>query len=140
MPLPAPLHTAARPAARCRPPRAAAKPVVRALKTRPRARRRRRRRRRYGNGYLWDYFLVATCFSVVGVLLWVIPAQLLKRFFGIEGPGVSGVLARVPGWRFFNGEWAQDNANAAAKLRSNAVEPEAEPPVYSADKGVPTPI
>jgi len=34
----------------------------------------------YGNGYLWDYFLVATCFSVVGVLLWVIPAQLLKRF------------------------------------------------------------
>jgi len=77
---------------------------------------------------------------MVGVLIWVIPAQLLKRFFGIEGPGVSRVLARVPGWRFFNGEWAQDNANAAAKLRGGAAPDAAEPPAYSADKGVPTPL
>jgi len=70
----------------------------------------------YGNGYLWDYFLVALCFSVVGMLIWIIPAQLLKRYAGVEGPGVSGVLSRVPGFRFVTGQWAEERAAAAAKM------------------------
>ncbi|KAG2437853.1 hypothetical protein HXX76_005471 [Chlamydomonas incerta] len=59
----------------------------------------------YGNvSYDWDYFLVGACFSLVGMLLWAIPAWLLRRFAGVHGPGISGVLRRLPGFRVITGD------------------------------------
>ncbi|MEW5319668.1 MAG: hypothetical protein WDW38_010808 [Sanguina aurantia] len=59
----------------------------------------------YGNAnYNYDYFLVASGFSVVGMVLWALPAFLLKRYLGVEGPGISGVLSKIPGFRIATGE------------------------------------
>lgn len=59
----------------------------------------------YGNSnYRWQYFAVAAGFSVVGMLLWAAVAQLLRSAFGVEGPGVSGLLLRVPGAKYLLGE------------------------------------
>lgn len=76
----------------------------------------------YGNvSYDWDYFLVGACFSLVGMLLWAVPAWLLRRYAGIRGPGISGVLRRLPGFRVITGEQmrrrpecARDRAHALA--------------------------
>lgn len=53
--------------------------------------------------YDWDYFLVAACFQLVGLIMWIVGAQLLKRLFGIEGPGISGLLRRLPGFDIITG-------------------------------------
>lgn len=37
------------------------------------------------------------------MILWAVPAYLLRRFFGIHGPGVSGVLGYLPGFKFITG-------------------------------------
>ncbi|GAX81943.1 hypothetical protein CEUSTIGMA_g9371.t1 [Chlamydomonas eustigma] len=59
----------------------------------------------YGDvNYDWDQFMVACSFSVVGMLMWSVPAYILRRYFGIHGPGISGVLCRLPGFRFITGD------------------------------------
>lgn len=59
----------------------------------------------YGNAnYDYDYFLVASGFSVVGMALWGGAAFLLKRFLGIDGPGITGVLNHIPGFKIVTGE------------------------------------
>lgn len=46
----------------------------------------------YGNvNYDWDYFLVASGFSVIGMLIWMAGAALL-RMCGIEGHSMSSLL------------------------------------------------
>lgn len=45
--------------------------------------------------YDWDYFLVASGFSVVGMAIWISIAWVLNKAFGIEGPGISGALRAV---------------------------------------------
>jgi hypothetical protein len=56
----------------------------------------------YGNQYDWRAFLAALCGSVGGLLLWVGGAAAL-RACGVEGPGISALLLRVPGMRFVMG-------------------------------------
>lgn len=38
------------------------------------------------------------------MLLWGIPKYVLKKHFNIDGPGVSGLLMRIPGFRFLAGK------------------------------------
>ena len=54
--------------------------------------------------YSYDIFLVASGFSVVGMVMWAVPAWLLKRFAGVEGPGVTGLLKGLPGFKYITGE------------------------------------
>ncbi|EFJ52719.1 hypothetical protein VOLCADRAFT_115669, partial [Volvox carteri f. nagariensis] len=56
----------------------------------------------YGNLYDWDIFLVASGFSLVGALMWAVPAGLL-RLLGFYGCGISDVLCRLPGFGFITG-------------------------------------
>lgn len=59
----------------------------------------------YGNvSYSWDYFLVASGFSIVGLAMWIIPAQLIKALTGWEGPGISKVLYHIPGFKYLAGD------------------------------------
>ena len=37
------------------------------------------------------------------MIVWAVPAYLLRRFFGIHGPGISGVLGYLPGFKFITG-------------------------------------
>ncbi|KXZ51913.1 hypothetical protein GPECTOR_11g40 [Gonium pectorale] len=61
----------------------------------------------YGNvSYDWDYFLVASGFSVIGMLMWAVPAALLRRM-GVVAPGLSGVVTRIPGSGYFLGDGIQ---------------------------------
>lgn len=48
------------------------------------------------NGYAWDYFLVAITASVAGSALWIAVAQTLAAC-GIHGPGITGLVMKVPG-------------------------------------------
>ena len=58
----------------------------------------------YGDyNYDWDQFLVASGSSVVAMLLWAVPAYLLRVYLGIHGPGISGVLSYLPGFKFITG-------------------------------------
>ncbi|GFH13867.1 uncharacterized protein HaLaN_09825 [Haematococcus lacustris] len=58
----------------------------------------------YGNvNYEWHYFLTAAGSSVVGMLLWAGCAYLIRRTTGWEGPGVSAVMQRLPGFHFITG-------------------------------------
>ncbi|GLC41104.1 hypothetical protein PLESTB_001792000 [Pleodorina starrii] len=57
----------------------------------------------YGNPYDWDIFLVASGFSLVGAVMWAVPAWLLRRA-GVEGVGISGVLCKLPGFGFITGD------------------------------------
>ncbi|KIZ01086.1 hypothetical protein MNEG_6873 [Monoraphidium neglectum] len=50
----------------------------------------------FTNGYDWRAFLTALVASTLGDVLWCAAASLL-RARGIHGPGISGVLMRVPG-------------------------------------------
>ncbi len=64
--------------------------------------------------YEWDYFLVAACFQLVGLLMWIAGAQLLKRLFGIEGPGISGLLRPLPGFSIITGGcWTWNHVGGA---------------------------
>lgn len=51
----------------------------------------------FGNNYDWRAFLAALACSLGGDLLWCTGAWGVRRFAGVEGPGISGVLMRVPG-------------------------------------------
>lgn len=56
----------------------------------------------YSNGYAWDYFLVAACTSVGGLLQVVVVKELLA-LAGIQGPGLSALAAKVPGFKYIAG-------------------------------------
>ncbi len=59
----------------------------------------------YGDvNYDWDQFLVACGASVAGMILWAVPKYLLRRYLGWDGPGISGLLCRLPGFKFITGE------------------------------------
>ena len=47
--------------------------------------------------------MVASGASVGGMILWAVPKYLLKRYTGIEGPGISKVLSHVPGFKYVTG-------------------------------------
>jgi hypothetical protein len=58
----------------------------------------------FGNvSYWYEYFLVASGSSVIAMLLWGTGKLLLKKV-GIQGIGISDVLAYIPGWKFISGE------------------------------------
>lgn len=57
--------------------------------------------------YDWDQFMVAAGASVAGMLIWGIPKYILKKHFNIDGPGISGLLMRIPGYRFLAGRFKQ---------------------------------
>lgn len=41
------------------------------------------------------------------MLIWGIPKYILKKHFNIDGPGISGLLMRIPGYRFLAGRFKQ---------------------------------
>ena len=58
----------------------------------------------FGNvNYDWPPFLWAICFSVGGMVLWGGVATLLRKVFGVRGPGVSGVLMKSTSLRLATG-------------------------------------
>lgn len=77
----------------------------------------------YGNSYDWRCFLVALGSAVGGLGLWSLGAYGLRRAFGGRGgPGLTGLLMRVPGFRYVVGapNWTpeRDRArHADVKLR-----------------------
>ncbi len=56
----------------------------------------------YSNGYNYEYFLVAAGSSVVGLALVSGLALALERC-GVRGPGVSGVMGHIPGFKLIAG-------------------------------------
>jgi hypothetical protein len=55
----------------------------------------------YGNGYDWRCFLVTLFSAVAGLILWSAGALAARRRFGGRGgPGLTGLLMRVPGYRY----------------------------------------
>ena len=57
----------------------------------------------FGNiSYTYDYFLVASGSSVIAMIFWGSCKLLLKRV-GIQGPGISAILANIPGFGFITG-------------------------------------
>lgn len=52
----------------------------------------------YSNNYDWKPFLAALAISAVVMLLFDCCAWLLRRC-GIKGPGISGILMRIPGMK-----------------------------------------
>jgi hypothetical protein len=50
-----------------------------------------------GNNYDYRPFLAALLCSAGAMLAWCACARLLNRAFDIHGPGISGLLMRVPG-------------------------------------------
>lgn len=59
---------------------------------------------------------MALCFSIVGLLLWIIPAQILK-LYGIDGPGIGGVLMKIPGTKYVTGTYADDGVPGGATVQ-----------------------
>jgi SSS family solute:Na+ symporter len=58
----------------------------------------------FGNvSYWYEYFLVASGSSVIAMILWGTGKLLLKKV-GIQGIGISDILAYIPGWKFISGE------------------------------------
>ena len=37
------------------------------------------------------------------MIVWAVPSYLLRRLLGIHGPGISGVLGYLPGFKFITG-------------------------------------
>jgi hypothetical protein len=51
----------------------------------------------FSNNYDWRAFLVTLVASLVGDVAWCAAAWVFREKLGIRGPGISGVLMRVPG-------------------------------------------
>ncbi len=54
--------------------------------------------------YDYDYFLIASGTSVLGMAIWRASSWVVFRLTGWEGPGVSALFTRVPGYGFITGE------------------------------------
>lgn len=66
----------------------------------------------YGNNYDWKPFLAALACSAGVMVLFDTAAWLLRRA-GIHGPGVSGILMRIPGMKIMTAtpNWDAEDAN-----------------------------
>jgi len=54
----------------------------------------------FGNSYDWRCFLVALFSAILGLILWAAGACACRRAYGGRGgPGLTGLLMRVPGFR-----------------------------------------
>ncbi|WIA37348.1 hypothetical protein OEZ86_014277 [Tetradesmus obliquus] len=54
----------------------------------------------YGNNYDWQPFVAALVCSTAITYGWSLLAWAMRRGAGVYGPGVSGVLMRIPGMKF----------------------------------------
>jgi hypothetical protein len=65
----------------------------------------------YSNSYSWKAFLAALLFSTAGDVIWCALAWAARTHLGIHGPGISGVLLKVPGMGLLTASpgWTRDN-------------------------------
>jgi len=66
----------------------------------------------YSNSYDWRPFLAALVGSAFVSIAWSTSALLFKKATGKSGPGISGVLMKVPGMRAITASpnWSPDKA------------------------------
>jgi hypothetical protein len=66
----------------------------------------------YSNNYDWRPFLAALVGSAFVSIAWSTSALLFKKATGKSGPGISGVLMKVPGMRAITASpnWSPDKA------------------------------
>jgi len=72
-----------------------------------------------GNGYTWDYFLLAMLAPMAAMLVWMACAGLLWKL-GMDGVTVSQVMDKVPGWKYVSGQYADEKL---AKQQADDVKP-----------------
>jgi hypothetical protein len=67
----------------------------------------------YSNNYDWRPFFAALACSAAVMVLFDGCAWLLRRFAGIHGPGVSGVLMPLPGMKYLTASphWTRDGSH-----------------------------
>lgn len=58
----------------------------------------------YGNNYDWRVFLAALLCSLGSMMVWSVAAWGLERVVGASGPGISGLLMKVPGMKWLTAE------------------------------------
>jgi SSS family solute:Na+ symporter len=61
-----------------------------------------------GNGYTWDYFMVALMAPVIAMLLWMSLAGLLYALTGWNGYLIGELMSSVPGWKYISGQYADE--------------------------------
>jgi hypothetical protein len=64
----------------------------------------------YQSNYHWAPFLAALLCSSCTMLLWCTGAWILRTKWGLRGPGISGVVMRIPGakWVTASPNWTPD--------------------------------
>lgn len=75
----------------------------------------------YGNNYDWRPFLASLLCSACAMVIWCAAAWVAARMFKVSGPGISGVLMRIPGMRWFTADinWtAKDVESGSPSTRS----------------------
>lgn len=81
-----------------------------------------------GNGYSYDYFLVAVFFPLAWMIFYIVIAQTLKAC-GIDGISVSTVCLAIPPMKILFGHWEQDlsaiNVDGKLGLAEDPVEMDA---------------
>uniref|UniRef100_A0A383WE19 Uncharacterized protein n=1 Tax=Tetradesmus obliquus TaxID=3088 RepID=A0A383WE19_TETOB len=67
----------------------------------------------YSNNYDWRPFFAALACSAAVMVVFDSCAWLLRRFAGVHGPGVSGVLMPIPGMRYLTAtpHWSADGSH-----------------------------
>lgn len=77
----------------------------------------------YGSNYDWRPFLAALLCSSCTLLAWCTVAWLLRKRFGIKGPGISGIVMRIPGakWVTATPHWNPDTSVPDAPLKSHVL-------------------
>jgi hypothetical protein len=67
----------------------------------------------YSNNYDWRPFFAALVCSAAVMVLFDGCAWLLRRFAGVHGPGVSGVLMPIPGMKYLTASpnWTRDGSH-----------------------------
>lgn len=72
----------------------------------------------YGNNYDWRPFLAAVLCSTIALWLWCLGALLLRKRFGVHGPGISGLMMRIPGAKYVTASpnWLPDSGIGAHDL------------------------
>jgi hypothetical protein len=74
----------------------------------------------YSNNYHWRPFLAALVGSAFVSIAWSTSALLFKKATGKSGPGISGVLMKVPGMRAITASpnWSPDEALPAWEIQT----------------------
>mmetsp|Transcript_24016 Transcript_24016/g.60314 ORF Transcript_24016/g.60314 Transcript_24016/m.60314 type:complete len:649 (-) Transcript_24016:463-2409(-) len=81
-----------------------------------------------GNGYAYDYFLVAVFAPVAWLIVFGVIAELLRQA-GVNAPGVSDIAMQIPGFKALAGHWEEDltdvgGPNDVAMTKQRALESE----------------